>query len=151
MEDKCRVLLVDDNTINLKLLTTFMEKRGFAYTTASNGLEALESYKEAVEPKQKSDTETYLSFGDGASQPYTFVLMDINMPVMSGFESTRHIRAFERDKGLRATQVIALTGLADDAARQEAYGSGVDLFLTKPVRLKELTKIMDEIGYGGDV
>ena len=71
--------------------------------------------------------------------------MDINMPVLNGFEATRMIRAFEQQHGLRPAHIIALTGLGSASAQQEAYGSGVDLFLTKPVRLKELTKLLIEI------
>ena len=71
--------------------------------------------------------------------------MDINMPILNGFEATRMIRAFEQQHGLRPAHIIALTGLGSASAQQEAYSSGVDLFLTKPVRLKELTKLLVEI------
>lgn len=67
------------------------------------------------------------------------------MPVLNGFEATRQIRAFENAKGLEPAKIIALTGLGSASAQQEAFISGVDLFLTKPVRLKELTKILDGI------
>lgn len=67
------------------------------------------------------------------------------MPVLNGFEATRQIRAFEKQKGLEPTMIIALTGLGSASAQQEAFTSGVDLFLTKPVRLKELTKVLDGI------
>jgi CheY-like chemotaxis protein len=60
-----------------------------------------------------------------------------------GLESTRRIRAFERAKGLRPAVIVALTGMASASVQQEAFASGVDLFLTKPVRLKELTKIFE--------
>ena len=55
------------------------------------------------------------------------------------------IRAFEQQHGLHPAHIIALTGLGSASAQQEAYSSGVDLFLTKPVRLKELTKLLVEI------
>lgn len=142
------VLLVDDNSINLNLLATFMKKQRHAYDTAVNGLEAFQAYQTASNP-------THLP-GDGdrpclvqrttplKAWAYDFVLMDINMPVMDGLESTRQIRAFERTKGLRPATIVALTGLASASAQQEAFASGVDVFLTKPVRLKELTKIFAE-------
>lgn len=75
------------------------------------------------------------------------VLMDINMPVLDGFEATRRIRKFEKQERLEAATIIALTGLGSTDAQQEAYGSGVDLFLTKPVRLKELTRILASLKY----
>jgi len=74
------------------------------------------------------------------------ILMDINMPILNGFEATRQIRGFEKQKGLSPpATIIALTGLGSAEAQQEAFSSGVDLFLTKPVRLKELTKILEGI------
>jgi CheY-like chemotaxis protein len=66
------------------------------------------------------------------------------MPVMDGFESTRHIREFERQEGLQAATIIALTGLASASAQQEAFASGIDLFMTKPVRLKQLGEALHE-------
>ncbi|KAI1861552.1 hypothetical protein JX265_009519 [Neoarthrinium moseri] len=118
-----RYLLVEDNAINLKILTVYMKKLGRVYETASNGLEALETFKK----------------GNGQ---FKCILMDISMPVMDGFESARHIRAFERDKQLPRCAIYALTGLASDDAQQEAFASGLDLFLTKPVKLAELSQII---------
>lgn len=65
------------------------------------------------------------------------------MPVLDGFEATRRIRQFEHEEKLERATIIALTGLGSTDAQQEAYSSGIDLFLTKPVRLKELTRILD--------
>ena len=70
--------------------------------------------------------------------------MDISMPVMDGFEATRRIRAYERENGLQPVAIFALSGLASASAQQEAQESGIDLFLTKPVRLKELSLILQQ-------
>jgi signal transduction histidine kinase/ActR/RegA family two-component response regulator len=122
-----RVLLVDDNAINLKLLVTFMKKIGLPYGEASNGLEALTRYKEA------------------AGEPFDFILMDLQMPVMDGVESTRKIREFEREATPgRTSTIIAITGVANEAAREEAMGVGVTQFLTKPLRFRELQRILQE-------
>lgn len=66
------------------------------------------------------------------------------MPVMDGFESTRLIRGFEREQHLPRCYIFALSGLASESAQQEAFASGIDLFLTKPVKLKELNRILGE-------
>jgi CheY-like chemotaxis protein len=73
------------------------------------------------------------------------VLMDISMPVLNGFEATQQIRAFEQQHNIKPATIIALTGLGSADAQREAYSSGVNLFLTKPVRLKELTKVLEDL------
>ena len=76
---------------------------------------------------------------------------DISMPVMNGFEATRAIRDIEEarrhnnkdDKGLTPALIIALTGLASSRDQSEAFTSGVDLFMTKPVSFKEVGRLLN--------
>lgn len=65
------------------------------------------------------------------------------MPVMDGMTSTRLIREFEEERGLKKAHVIALTGLTSASAKLEAWTSGVDDFLTKPVDFKRLESLME--------
>ncbi|QPC73444.1 hypothetical protein HYE68_004196 [Fusarium pseudograminearum] len=118
-----RFLLVEDNAINMKILQTYMKKLGVVYDCASNGQQAVESYK------AKGGT-------------YKCVLMDISMPVMDGFEATRLIRLFEKESSLPRRQIVAISGLASKDAQDDAYANGLDLFLAKPVQLKELSQIL---------
>ncbi|KAF2020833.1 hypothetical protein BU24DRAFT_438222 [Aaosphaeria arxii CBS 175.79] len=118
-------LAVDDNPINLRLLRTFVDKLHHSSLLATNGVEAVDAFKAA-------STGTRIDV----------VLMDINMPEMDGLEATRQIRAHERDAGLPPVTIIALTGVASTEAQQEAYISGVNLFLIKPVRLSELEVVL---------
>ncbi|KAL0932205.1 sensor histidine kinase response [Colletotrichum truncatum] len=117
-------LLVDDNQINLKILSSYMKKLGHKYTTAMDGKQALDAFVESA-------------------GRYKCIFMDISMPVMDGFEATREVRVFETKKNLPRCQIFALTGLASAGAQEEAFASGIDLFLTKPVKLKELSKILE--------
>lgn len=128
------VLLVDDNQINLKLLVMFMKKCGFSYEQAENGQEALDKFIAA----SSASAETTAS----KRRRFDFVLMDISMPVMNGFEATKRIREYEREQKLQATTVVALTGLASADARRDAETSGFDVFLPKPVRFAELQKLL---------
>ncbi|KAF2665991.1 hypothetical protein BT63DRAFT_46279 [Microthyrium microscopicum] len=121
--DRQPFLLVDDNPINLKILIAYMKKNKLSYSTAVNGLEAFEEYKKS--PVQ-----------------YKTIFMDISMPVMDGLESTRAIRSFERDSKMKPSNIIVLTGLSLATVEQEALASGASLFITKPVRLKELNSIL---------
>jgi CheY-like chemotaxis protein len=67
------------------------------------------------------------------------------MPVMNGFEATRSIRALEKERdGCGPATIIALTGLSSSRDESEALTSGVDLFLTKPVSFKEVSRLLDE-------
>lgn len=104
-----------------------MKKLKYKYTTAMDGQEAVDTF-------QRSPGH------------YQCVLMDISMPVMDGFEATRQIRAFEREMRLVPAAIFALSGLASADAQQEAFASGIDLFLAKPVRLKELSSILTTRG-----
>ena len=67
------------------------------------------------------------------------------MPAMSGLESSRHIRRHENEHNLEAAMIVALTGAANPRARQEAYASGIDMFLPKPVPMKELKAILEDL------
>jgi len=118
------VLLVDDNKINLQLLTMFMKKHKFSYESAENGQEALDRFKESCLPGPHTSA-------DGTTRQFDFVLMDISMPVMNGIEATEAIRAFETQNSLRRTMVIALTGLASAQAQRDAELAGIDVFLPK--------------------
>ncbi|KAF5556600.1 peroxide stress-activated histidine kinase mak2 [Fusarium mexicanum] len=117
-------LLVEDNPINLKMLTHFMRKLQKPYRTAVNGQEAVNVYKEM--PGQ-----------------FKYVLMDISMPIMDGLEATRQIRAFERYSGIATSKILAITGLGSESTREEATRSGVDVFITKPVKLRELEVVIN--------
>jgi signal transduction histidine kinase/CheY-like chemotaxis protein len=117
--EKDTFLLVDDNHVNLKVLAAYMAKLKLAYVTAVNGKDALDKYIE--KPGR-----------------FAAILMDVSMPVMDGLEATRQIRTFEREHKLSRVSVLALTGLASDRTHKEAFESGIDVFLTKPVRLQTL-------------
>lgn len=69
----------------------------------------------------------------------------MSMPVMDGFEATRAIRALEKERGEGpGATIVALTGLSSSKDESEALMSGVDLFLTKPVSFKEVSRLLDE-------
>lgn len=122
-----KFLLVDDNHINLKVLSTYMKKLSIEYDLAMNGQEAVDLF---CLPRRT----------------YGCVLMDISMPVMDGFEATRCIRAYESLQGLGHVPIIGISGLASDDAHREAIGSGMDLLLTKPVKLRALGSLLETMG-----
>ncbi|CAN9277603.1 unnamed protein product [Alternaria alternata] len=117
------ILITDDNPLNRKLLVTFMRKQGLQYQEASNGLEALKAYQQDA-------------------SKFKVILMDMSMPIMDGMSATLAIREFENELNLPRCSIIALTGLTSASARLEAWRSGIDHFMTKPVNFKMLGKLL---------
>ncbi|KAM0352992.1 hypothetical protein ACHAPU_001877 [Fusarium lateritium] len=135
-EGTCHVLLVDDNKINLNLLTMFMKKYGFSYEEAENGAEAVETFRKSTIGDAKPPGPV--------KKRFDYILMDISMPVMNGVEATKRIRKLEAEYRIPRTTVFALTGLASADARLDAMSAGVDTFLPKPVKFAELKTMIDK-------
>ncbi len=115
---RLNILLAEDNLVNQKITTRMLEKLGHAVIVVNNGRETLEAI---------------------AGQTFDLVLMDIQMPEMSGFEATETIRRQESGSG-KHLPIIALTAHAMDGDRELCLQSGMDGYLTKPVRGAELAK-----------
>ncbi len=119
---KARVLLVDDNAINLEVGLALLDAAGFATGTARNG-------QEAVAALEHDPTG------------FAAVLMDVRMPVMSGYEAARAIR----DRlGLADLPIIALTAHTDPAERQRCLEAGMNDYLTKPVAPERLMRVLGQ-------
>lgn len=119
-----RVLVVEDNASNRKLMAILLKRWGVTPTLAENGEEALQLIQ-------------------GIS--YDFVLMDVQMPGMDGFETTRAVRAWEAaHPGKPRTRIVALTAMAmpDDKAR--CLEAGMDAYLTKPLKAEALKNALAE-------
>ena len=110
------ILLAEDNLINQKVAGKMLERSGHKVTIAVNGQEAVAAF---------------------ARQPFDLVLMDIQMPVMDGFEATQAIRDQEKDSG-RHTPIIALTAHAISGYREKCLALGLDDYLSKPMKIADL-------------
>ena len=108
------VLLVEDNPVNMMIAVAMLERWGVCVTQAGDGRQALDAVLSAA----------------GQGRRFDAVLMDVQMPVMSGYEATRALR--ESDAG-RRLPIIALTAAALVTERQQALEAGMDDFLTKPI------------------
>jgi PAS domain S-box-containing protein len=117
------VLLADDSPTNRQLAARLLELRGHFVVAVEDGAEALL----AVERDH-----------------FDVVLMDVQMPVMDGFEATRAIRARERETGTRLP-IIALTAHAMERDRERCLAAGMDEYLSKPFRADELYTIIDSV------
>ena len=114
---RTRILLVEDNNINRKVIALAIKKLGYTVTTVNNGQEALE----------------YLCRQSEQPRP-NVVLMDCMMPVVDGYEATRRIRGDTSlfDENVRALPIIALTASAVKGDREKCWEAGMDDYLTKP-------------------
>lgn len=119
-----KALLVDDNVINLRVLQMFCHKRRIPYVTAQDGNQAIGQYKQAVE----------------AQQPFTLVLMDLQMPRCDGIQATGEIRAFETQHYLESSSIFMVTGQDSPKDKTNSRNAGADEFLVKPIGPKELDK-----------
>ena len=113
------ILLVEDNELNSEIAVEILKGYGFLVDTAENGAEAVEKVKNSTPGK------------------YDLVLMDVQMPVMNGYEATRQIRALD-DPALSGITILAMTANAFDEDRKKALEYGMDGFLSKPIVIEEL-------------
>ena len=113
------ILLVEDNELNSEIAVEILNEYGFLVDTAENGAEAVEKVK------------------NSAPGDYDLVLMDVQMPVMNGYEATKQIRALT-DPVLAGITILAMTANAFDEDRKKALECGMNGFLSKPIVIEEL-------------
>src|SRR5262249_37122809 len=111
------ILIAEDNPINQLLVTRMLERRGYTYEVVPNGVALLNAYRE--------------------HRP-ALILMDVQMPEMDGLTATREIRKIEAEGGPRTT-IIAITARALEGDAQMCLDSGMDDYISKPVRLDTLS------------
>ena len=121
---KC-ILLVEDNELNSEITVEILNGYGCQVDTAENGAEAVKKIKNSKP-------------GD-----YDLVLMDVQMPVMNGYEAARQIRALN-DPALAGITILAMTANAFDEDKKKALECGMDGFLTKPIVIDELIGVLQK-------
>ena len=122
-----KILLADDNPMNLDLTARLLKKKGHQVTTAENGKEAVDLFLE--------DT-------------FDIILMDLEMPLISGIEATRQIRAKEKASAIDTpdyTPIVAMTAHDQETERTACLVVGMDGFISKPIDIKTLSQTMREI------
>jgi CheY-like chemotaxis protein len=112
-----RILLVDDNEDNVLLIQSYLKALPHRVEVARDGLEALDKVR--------------------TGETYDLILMDVQMPVMDGYTATGHIRAWERERNVSPTIIVALTAHALKGDEQKSLAAGCNGHLTKPIKKKE--------------
>ena len=124
--DGKKILLVEDNELNQEIAVEILCQAGFTLDVADDGAVAVEKMKEA-EPGQ-----------------YDLILMDIQMPILNGYEATKQIRALEHP-ALAGIPIIAMTANAFEEDRKAAIEAGMDGHIAKPIDVPKLMELLKEI------
>ena len=115
------ILLVEDSPDNQVLVRSYLKSTPYQVDVAEHGGVAVEQFKQGH---------------------YDVILMDMNMPVMDGYEATRAIRAWEQEQDLAETQIIALTALALKEEGEKILDAGCNAHLTKPIKRQTLLEVL---------
>ena len=119
------ILVVEDNAINLRLITAALTRGGHHVDSAMDGAAALVKFRE---------------------KKYDVILMDIMMPVMDGLTATKEIRKIEQETlpdAASKVKIVAITANAFEDDRSKFFEAGMDYYLNKPVDIEELNKILN--------
>ena len=118
------VLVVEDNPTNLKVAQLILKPFVTAFDSAENGLIAFEKFK---------------------ANKYDVIFMDIQMPVMNGYEATKSIRDYEAENNLTPMKIVAMTANAMKEDVEQCLSSGMDEYLSKPFRRDDMFKIIEKL------
>ena len=121
-----KLLVVEDNELNLEIASTLLKEAGFEVDTAENGKIAVEKVEAA------------------SADRYDLVLMDIQMPEMDGYEATRRIRALP-DAKKAALPIVAMTANAFEDDRKNALHAGMNGHIAKPLDIQKLFQVLSEL------
>ncbi len=121
-----KILLVEDNELNQEITVEILQEAGFVVDVADDGTVAVEKMQHA-KPGQ-----------------FDLILMDIQMPILNGYEATKQIRAFD-DPDLAGIPILAMTANAFEEDRQEALEAGMNGHVAKPVDVPKLLELLREI------
>ena len=123
-----RALIAEDNDINAVIAHKALRRLGFEVTRARDGAEATRLAGAAIR---------------GSAARFDLILMDVKMPGLDGYETTRAIRALEREYGAPRVAIVALTANAQSDDRDASREAGVDEFLAKPFELARLADAIE--------
>ena len=121
-QPQLKILVVDDDDINRRLMKVLLGREGYDVDLAANGMEALDAVK---------------------YQRYNIVFMDLQMPVMDGVEASRRIREWE--EGASPTFLVALTASYLPEEGQILYEAGIDNYISKPFQLEHVQRMLKYI------
>jgi len=123
----CSVLVVDDVEINREVLSIALQKQGHQVTITKNGLEAVDKFR---------------------SCRFDIIYMDMQMPVLNGYDAVRQIRTIEKERSSARTPIVAMTAYAMQGDREKCLAADMDAYLSKPARPSEILDILNKLVLG---
>jgi len=120
-----RILVVEDNLINQKVIRIILEQNSLIYDIANDGLEAVSKYQ---------------------GSKYDLILMDCQMPNLDGLQATQQIREYETKINKDRCPIVALTANAMSGDEDKCKAAGMDGFLSKPFKSQDLSNIIKKWG-----
>ena len=121
-----RILLVEDNELNMEIAQTILEDVGFIIDTANDGVAAVEKMEQA------------------SAGQYDLILMDIQMPIMNGYEAAKRIRKLKNPE-IASVPIVAMTANAFEEDREKSYEAGMNGHLAKPVSVEKLMEMIHRV------
>ena len=118
------VLVVEDFEPNVLVVSSVLDELGYSYDVATNGMEGVRRVERGA---------------------YDLILMDVQMPGMDGFESTRRIRQMESERGIHRTPIVAMTAHVFDRDKHKCLEAGMDDFIPKPFDPKQLESVLSRL------
>ncbi|MBP2160009.1 MULTISPECIES: PAS domain-containing hybrid sensor histidine kinase/response regulator [Asticcacaulis] len=123
-EARRNVLVVEDFEPNVLVVSSVLDELGYSYDVATNGMEGVRRVERGA---------------------YDLILMDVQMPGMDGFESTRRIRQMESERGAHRTPIVAMTAHVFDRDKHKCLEAGMDDFIPKPFDPKQLESVLSRL------
>jgi len=120
-----RILIADDNAVNLRVAFKMLTRLGYNADVATNGQEVLQALK---------------------TKAYDLIFLDIQMPEMDGFETARHIRKAWAGNESKRPRLVAVTAAAMTGDRERCLDAGMDGYMTKPIHIEDLMPILETAG-----
>jgi PAS domain S-box-containing protein len=122
---KLRILVAEDNSVNQRLAARLLEREGHSVTIAGSGHDALQAFERS-------------------HPPFDLILMDVQMPGLDGLQATARIRELERGSA-RRVPIVAMTAQAAESDRVRCLESGMDAYVTKPVHVPDLMRMIETV------
>lgn len=118
-----KILIAEDNEINQKVMRAILEKSGIDYLIVSDGEQVLKELK---------------------NDQYRLILMDCQMPILDGYETTKIIRKYEQENNQKRCPIIAITANAMSGDKEKCEHAGMDDFLAKPFKMQQIFDMINK-------